>query len=34
LIGITDFVTDQSGGGGTWLVSPHASLGILHIPIQ
>ena len=34
LIGITDFVTDQSGGCGTWLVSPHASLGILHIPIQ
>jgi hypothetical protein len=34
LIGITDFVTDQAGGGGTFLVSPHASLGILHVAIQ
>lgn len=34
LIGITDFITDQAGGGGTFLVGPHPSLGILHIPIQ
>jgi hypothetical protein len=34
LIGITDFVTDQAGAGGTFVVNPHASLGILHVPIQ
>jgi hypothetical protein len=34
LIGITDFVTDQAGAGGTFLVNPHPTLGILHIPVQ
>lgn len=34
LIAVTDFVTDQSGGGGVWTVTPHAALGHVHIPIQ
>jgi hypothetical protein len=33
LIAYTDFVTDQAGGGGTFQVNPHASLGIAHIAI-
>lgn len=31
LIAVTDFVTDQSGGGGTFQLNPHASLGNFHI---
>ncbi len=34
LVAVTDFVTDQAGGGGTWAVSPHATLGNFHIVIQ
>ena len=34
LIAVTDFVTDQAGGGGTWAVTPHATLGNFHLVIQ
>ena len=34
LVAVTDFVTDQSGGGGVWTVTPHSALGHVHIPIQ
>lgn len=30
LVAVTDFGTNQSGTGGTWTVTPHASLGIFH----
>lgn len=33
LIGVTDFGSDQTGGGGAFTVNPHSTLGILHIPI-
>lgn len=31
LIAVTDFVTDQAGGGGAFTLNPHASLGNFHI---
>jgi hypothetical protein len=34
LIAVTDFVTNQAGGGGTWAVTPHATLGNFHLVIQ
>jgi hypothetical protein len=34
LIAVTDFVTDQAGGGGTWAVTPHPQLGNFHLVIQ
>lgn len=34
LIGVTDFVTDQAGGGGNFTVNPHPTLGILHLAIH
>lgn len=34
LVAVTDFVTDQAGGGGTWAVTPHPQLGNFHIIVQ
>jgi hypothetical protein len=33
LVGVRDFGSDQTGGGGNFTVNPHASLGLLHIAI-
>lgn len=33
LIGVRDFGADQTGGGGSFTVNPHPTLGLLHIAI-